>query len=207
MSDFTKALAELNKTLDGMTPQAAPTSKDMTKAEAIAYVKEQVVKAEADEPELARKRLDHLRGVVESLAKVNFESTERTAVPLYQEPNLTALAEMTEKEIPPAGAEGKETQADQTFAASGGTQSFAKSEDGNQPKQTLFEGLLDSFDKILAGDGRAPASIDVTPPEDKSPRGFWPTDVNSPTFMAEGITKRAGDLDDWGNDPAPSAGK
>lgn len=174
MSTMTETLANVNKILDEIDPKG-PTVKAMTKEQFIAYAKSEVEKASKEDEEKAKKRLDVLKAVIETLRKAAWEGTNEQMIPIYEEPNLTAKTDESDSSVatPPGpggtGADGA------SFAAAGGAQSFAKQ--------------LDSLAEALTKTAEPAKKSDIV----------WPQDVNEPEFLKEGIAKRGAD---WGTDPA-----
>lgn len=161
----------------------APKVVELAQADVAGYIQGEIKKAAEDEgEETAKKRLEHLRKNVAALAKLNWESTERASVPMFEEPNLTAKTDESTKETQPAVI----TQPVASLA----------SNEGATLGKTL-EALQKTVDALIA----APAA--VAPPVVANPdAGVWPADVNNPTFMKEGVTKRGGEgADAWGADP------
>lgn len=173
-----ETLSNITKILDGISPPA-PKTVQMTQDEFIAYAKAEVVKiGEEKDEEKAKKRLEVLVKNVEALKKASWEGTNGQSITLYEEPNLTAKTEESDQTITPPMGSG--TQGAQSFAASEGAQSFAK-----------------ALEAIESEVKKAQVAKAATPPP------VWPRDLNSRSFMKEGVAKRNENEDeDWGADPA-----
>lgn len=190
---------DFKDTLTKIDAALGPKTKTVTKTEAEAYVKDQLAKAEAEAKDekdkegagKAKKRLGHLRGVVDMLAKASWEGQSNTiSIPVYEggyEDN-TAKSELseTEQKTPPpiagTGAEGA------SFAAAGGAQSFAKA------LETISKSVS-ALDGTATEDKKAP--VTKGEPEPTFP---WPSDLSATEEVIgkEAVTKRA--PEQWGRD-------
>lgn len=194
-------LNALLKTLDSaLAPTSAAAVQHMTQPQFEAYAADQIAKAakEADaeddkEKKKSRKRLEHLRAVTADVLKASWDGDNGTqAIPIYQEPGLTADSEYSETtmQIPLPG--NQNTMADGvSTAAPGGTQNFAKS----------LEALAKSVDSIT---GAAPSAAPrtETTKADKVNDIEWPGSMSDREYLKTGIAKNAGT---WGRDnEAPS---
>jgi hypothetical protein len=156
----------------------APAMIELKQADVVGYITGEIAKAkdEKDE-EKAKKRLAHLHKNVVALSKFSWESTESAKIPEYQEPNLTAKTEESDKTITPVA------QPDNVMHLS-----FGK----------VLADLQKAVDALTAQ--AAPAVETPAAPDPNA--SFWPKDVNSATFMKEGVNKRGGaGTDAWGADP------
>lgn len=193
---LTKLNDVLTTSLAAPETPPAPKTVDMTATEFLAHAQAEVAKAAKEKKEdekKAKKRIALLQKNVERLAKESWAgSNDKVAVEMFED-DITVASDQSDTTVPLDSAAGKGTQADgSSFAGGGGAQGFSKNID-------------DLNDKILSM--MDPTAAAVTPTEPTSVEaapGYWPGDVNSPSFMKEGVTKRAtvGDASmDWGNDP------
>lgn len=170
-------LAKLDQLIAGT---AVTKTAKMNKTQFLAHIETEVKKAMNEEDEEKRKkRLEFVRTTVAELSKGAWEATEFKAIPLYEEPT-TAKSERSES-----------TTSDQSGSGSQGDTSFAANEGD------VLKNVMKTLDDALKPE---------TPAQQQKPQteaGFWPTDVNNPDFLREGVNKRGGD---WGADPwAPTA--
>ncbi|TAJ75042.1 MAG: hypothetical protein EPO42_14380 [Gallionellaceae bacterium] len=189
-----ETLAKLSEALG--TSIDGPKTVTMSQTEFLAYAKDQVEKAKKEDEEKAKKRLDHLRSTVNVLQKGAWEgSNDKVSVEMYTDPGQEVS---TETETALDAAAGKGTQADASFAAPEGAQSFAKT----------MENLSNAMAQIAPAQTMATDAVNnaAPPPEPTSNElpGFWPLDMNTKPFREEGIAKSA-DKDGWGSDPWAAA--
>ena len=171
----------------------------MNKAKFSAYYTDQIAKAkkEAEDEEgakKAKKRLDALAKATE-VAKAADDwagGNGTAAIPVYEggyESDLTVRAEQSDK-----------TVTMESLGQGDGAGVFAN---GAQTFKALSDGLKD-IGALATPAAKAKDDEDEKKKADakKADESFaWPSDVNSPSFMKEGIAKRA---EQWGLDNAKS---
>jgi len=194
---FDTLLSELDTVL-----KEAPAAQDMNEQQFEAYVQDQVAKAKKDAEDdkdaetgkkKAKKRLEHLRGVVAQLQKDfgdggGWTGTTTVSIPVYEGgftygENLTVKADQSETTINALAIAGASNQAG-TFGMSNGG-AIAKS--------------LEGLDSLLGEKKVETKKADETAP---APRFQWPGDVAAKDFMKEGVVKRA---EQWGTDDTKSS--
>lgn len=115
------------------------------------------------------------------------QSVFSNAPPSLDQPSVTPKSNGTN--LP---AIGTGTQGDQTFAAQGGTQSFAKA------MGELTETLKSLGGAPAAGTPTQQAPAAQQPAAGLDDPSVWPRDLANKDFLKEGVAKRA---EEWGTDP------
>lgn len=209
------------KTLKSIDDEIA--TQPMTEAQFEAYATEQIAKAKKEAPEAKKKRLTHLKGVIDTVSKAVWDGDNGTqAIPLYNEPNLTADAERSEKEAPLTSLT---TMGNQAWAGEGGSKDFAspgnpvgrQSGGTNAPAQLGanawaatggpidFSKSVTETDRLLAEmDGTATKATQNEQPTPPAPAHVWPKDIANSEFMKDGVTK-SDSL--WGKDNSEAPGQ
>lgn len=196
MNALATHLTKLEETIAAMVapaatpPMPAPAMIELKQADVVKYITGELKKAKDEKDEAkAKKRLAHLQKNIAMLAKYTWEDTGGAAkIPEYQEPNLTAKTEESMSETQPSSVQ----QPENSLAA-------------NQSE--VLGKLLTELQKTVESLAPvAPAAVAATPDPNAN---FWPSNVNNPEFMKEGVAKRGGgaSTDAWGLDPWAAAQK